>query len=201
MKKLNSYFKSYFKKSSWFKIITDILFYLFIFLMIIPPTRRSLSEIFIKATMTSPGIKTESPVQFLDNEDYRQKITDLNGIPYLISDFQGKVILINFWATWCPPCRAEMSSFQKLYNEYRKEIVFLFIAQDEKEKIQKYFLENNYFLPVYFLQSTSSQNFAINSIPTTMVINRQGGIAVYKKGAADWNSAAFKEKLDILIKE
>ena len=199
MIKLKAYLTNYFKKSSRFKIITDFLFYLLIVLMIIPGTRKSLSEIFIRMTMFRPKVKTESLTEVLSSSDNNVVIQDNNGKNYLIGDFKGEVILINFWATWCPPCRAEMPSFQKLYNDYGKKMRFLFIADDNREKVQKFMTEFNYQLPVYFLGSAVTQTFNIRSIPTTFLINKKGEILVTKKGAANWNSKDFRDNLDLLI--
>jgi thiol-disulfide isomerase/thioredoxin len=201
MEKIKTYFTNYFKKSSWFKIITDFLFYLLIILMIIPGTRRPLSELIIRVTMMKPKVKTENITEVIGIEDNKMIIQDLKGNNYKIEDFRGNVILINFWATWCPPCRAEMPTFQMLYNDYKENVSFLFIADDNIEKIRNFMSEFNYELPVYFLRSAPSQNFKIHSIPTTYLINKTGEILVNKKGAANWNSKDFRNKLDMLIRD
>ena len=201
MGKIKAYIINYFQKSSWFKIITDSLFYLFIILMIIPGTRKPLSEMIIRATMIRPNVKSENITGMVRNEDNNIIIQDLKGNTYKIGDFKGNVILINFWASWCPPCRAEMPAFQKLYNDYGNKMSFLFIADDLEDKVLKYLSEFNYQLPVYFMKSASSQNFSIGSFPTTFVINKKGEIVVNKKGAANWNSKDFRKKLDGMVND
>jgi thiol-disulfide isomerase/thioredoxin len=200
MSKIKAYFTNYFKKSSRFKIITDFIFYLFIVLMIIPGTRRPLSELIIKATMIRPKVKSEN-IEALDFEDNNNIIQDLKGNIHNIGDFKGNVILINFWATWCPPCRAEMPAFQKLYNDYSDKMIFLFITDDPVEKVEKFMTEFKYQIPIYFQRSVPTQIFNIHSYPTTFVINKKGGIVVNKKGAANWNSKDFREKLNSMIKD
>ena len=201
MERVKIYLTDYFRKSSWFKIITDFLFYLLILLMIIPGTRKPLSAMLIRMTMFRPKVQTENITEVISNDDNNMVIRDSNGKNYFIGDFKGKVILINFWATWCPPCRAEMPSFQKLYTDYGNKMSFLFIADDDREKVQKYMTEFNYQLPVYFRESSVTQTFNIRSIPTTLLIDKEGKILVNKKGAANWNSQNFRDKLDILIND
>jgi len=75
-----------------------------------------------------------------------------------------------------------MPSFQKLYNDYGDKISFLFIADDNMDRIRNFMSEYNYKLPVYFLRSTPTQTFSIHSIPTSILINKKGEILVHKKG-------------------
>lgn len=201
MEKPKRYITNYIRKNSWFKILSDFLFYLFILLMIIPGTRRPLTELIIRTTMIRPKVETENIIEVIGAEDNKLVIEDLGGKTFNIGDFKGNVILINFWATWCPPCRAEMPSFQMLYNDYSDKISFLFIADDNLDKIRNFMSEFNYKLPVYILRSPPTQTFSIHSIPTSFLINKKGEVLVHKKGAANWNSKNFRDHLDILIGE
>ena len=127
--------------------------------------------------------------QLVDNQN---RLTNLN-------QYKGKVIVINNWATWCPPCVAELPSLKKLYENYQdnKDIVFMFVAHDKPEKV-KAFLQKNDFqqLPVYFMQSDMPSQLQSSSIPTTYIINKKGEIVVRKTGAADWNSGQVHKILD-----
>ncbi len=127
--------------------------------------------------------------QLVDNQN---RLTNLN-------QYKGKVIVINNWATWCPPCVAELPSLKRLYEQYKNqpEIVFLFVAHDKPEKV-KAFLQKNDFqeLPVYFMQSDMPSQLQSSSIPTTYIINKKGEIVVRKTGAADWNSGQVHKILD-----
>ncbi len=201
MNRLKTIITNYLKKSSWFKILTDFLFYLFIILMIIPGTRRALSELIIRASLMRPIVKSENIKEFINPEDEKMIFQDFQRNNYKLEDFKGKIILINFWASWCPPCRAEMPVFQKLYDDYREKVSFIFVTDDQPDKVVKYMSEFNYHLPVYFLRSVPTQTFNIHSLPTTFVINRKGEIQVNKKGAANWNSKEFRERLDFMIKD
>lgn len=114
--------------------------------------------------------------------------------------FKGKVIVVNYWATWCPPCIAEMPSLQALYNDYKSDVVFLFIANDDKEKVKLFMEKNKYTFPVYFMTSENPPELDSNSLPTTYIIGKNGKIVVEKIGAADWNSKKVRNILDTELK-
>ena len=129
------------------------------------------------------------------------QLVDLNGNSVNFQDFEKQVVLVNYWATWCPPCVAEMPSFQDLYDDYKEKLVFLFIANDEKVRVEKFIKKNNYYIPVYFQITQSPPEMQSNSLPTTYIINKEGEIVVNKTGAADWDSGKVRDLLDNLIQE
>ncbi|QWX84484.1 TlpA family protein disulfide reductase [Cellulophaga sp. HaHaR_3_176] len=114
---------------------------------------------------------------------------------------EGKVVLINFWATWCPPCVAEMPSFQALYNDYKDDVIFVFVANDEKKNVDTYLVKKDYSLPVFYEKSKRPIELTSGSIPTTYILDKSGAIVVKEKGAADWNSDMIRQLLDTLIAE
>ena len=112
---------------------------------------------------------------------------------------KGNVVVVNFWATWCPPCVAEMPSFQELYDDYGDKITFLFVALDDKEKVTEFILKKGYTLPIYYEVNNRPKQFNASSIPVTYVLDKKGNIIVEKTGAADWNSGNFRVLLDGLL--
>lgn len=127
------------------------------------------------------------------------RLVSADGQELELSSFNGEVILVNYWATWCPPCVAEMPSMQSLYEDYKGRVAFLFIARDEPEKVQQYLEKNAYHLPVYYELNAPPSAMRSNSLPTTYVLDRNGRIAVKKVGAADWNSSRVRSLLDDLL--
>ena len=121
-------------------------------------------------------------------------LTDQYGESHRLSDYKGKVIFLNFWGTWCPPCRAEMPDIQKLYEEYAAqgedaEVVILGAAapgmgqEGTEEEITQFMRENGYTYPV--LMDTDWEMFTwygITSFPTTFMIDRDGNIFGYVPG-------------------
>lgn len=131
---------------------------------------------------------------------YNWKLLDVKGNEIDFNSFRDQVIVINFWATWCPPCVAEMPAFEKLYQDYKENVVFLFVANDDPKRVEKFISKKGYSHPVYYQLTKAPKDLSSNSLPTTYIINKQGEIVVNKVGAADWNSSKVRALLDNLIK-
>ena len=109
-----------------------------------------------------------------------------------MSDYKGKTIFLNFWATWCPPCRAEMPDIQKLYEEFqqkKEDIVILGIAapnlgnEKSEEEIKGFLEENGYTYPVVMdTEAEIFQAYGITSFPTTFMIDKDGNVFGYIPG-------------------
>ena len=200
MEKIRKWFLNYKEKSSRLKIAGDIIFWLFILLMLIPVTRREISAFIIKATMMKPRMKDAEEVNKLSDKDYLLSLEEIpTGKITRLGDFKGEIIILNFWATWCPPCRAEMPSLQNLYKDYQDKIKFVLVSNEDENKIMDYFKEYGYDMPVYIQRSALPPSFPVSSIPKTYLIGRNGQILVEKTGAANWNSDKFRKQLDDLM--
>lgn len=197
MEKIKNYFKNYFEKSSKLKIFGDLVFYLLIILLLVPSTRTML----IRATLFRPKVETQEALSIMKPSEYHLFLEDLDGNTINLSEYSNRLIYISFWATWCPPCRAEMPSIQKLYDRYGDKIPMFLITSEERSKVETYLKESDYDLPVYFQRSSTSGIMDIQSYPTSMLISDKGEILVHKKGAADWNSRAFRRTLDKLLSQ
>lgn len=122
------------------------------------------------------------------------ELKDQYGKTQKLSDYKGKVVFLNFWATWCPPCKMEMPDIQKIYEKYEKqgeksEVVVLSVAapntQDEKDidGIKSFLEENGYTYPV--LMDDGGYTFGvyrISSLPTTFMIDKEGNVFGYVQG-------------------
>ena len=119
-----------------------------------------------------------------------------------LSSLNGKVVFINFWATWCPPCRAEMPSINSLYDKFKdnSNVVFLMVDVDGKyEKSYRFIKENGYGFPLYVPAGNIPSSFLGNSIPTTVILNKKGKIAMREEGAADYNSPKIEKFINSLL--
>jgi thiol-disulfide isomerase/thioredoxin len=114
------------------------------------------------------------------------------------AEFRGQLIFLNLWATWCPPCRAEMPSIQSLYDEYKdRDIVFVMLSSDEEfNKIRKYVDRKEFSFPVYQLASPLPEALYSGSIPTTYVIDQDGKILMKNSGMANYNTTKFKKFIE-----
>ncbi len=118
-------------------------------------------------------------------------LKDLNGREVSLKDHRGKIVFLNFWATWCPPCRDEMPSMEKLYNEFRKEdFVILAIDLQESERRVKAFRDEFKLNFPILLDSDGMIGLAygVRSIPTTYLVDREGYLIGGALGARNWAS-------------
>ena len=109
-------------------------------------------------------------------------------------------MVINFWATWCPPCIAEMPSLEKLYNSYNGEVVFLFVSDEKQEVISKFKHKHKYQFEVHSALTAFPKEFDVTSIPRTFVIDKNGNIVIDKTGAANWYSDKVIATIDGLLR-
>jgi thiol-disulfide isomerase/thioredoxin len=104
-------------------------------------------------------------------------ITDLDGRTISSTDLRGKVVLVNFWATWCPPCRAEIPDLIKLQEKYRDKLVVLGISEDEvpPEEVKAFVVQQKMNYPVAMTSPALAKIFrGVSALPTTFVIGRDG---------------------------
>lgn len=178
---------------------SNIIFAIIILLIFLTPIGFHIKVFINKHIYINPSeIAVEEQVKLIN---YNWNLTDNKSSLIDFNDYKDKVVIINFWATWCPPCVAEMPSFQKLYNSYGKKVEFLFVANDKKEKVNQFMKDNNYTFNNYFERSPTPSELVSSSIPTTYIINKKGMIVMKKKGSANWNSDKIKQVLDKLIIE
>jgi len=115
-----------------------------------------------------------------------------------LSDYAGKVVVLNFWASWCPPCKEEMPEFQKLYDELAEseDAVLLMLNQTDgqretEKKANNYIEEEGLTFPIlYDTGEVGGSIFGINSIPTTVVIDREGRLSDYVLGRTEYSKVA-----------
>ncbi|MEA1786228.1 TlpA disulfide reductase family protein [Arenibacter sp. GZD96] len=147
----------------------------------------------------SPDVLKEQKQLVVHN--YNWQLLDTQGQTLNLEDYKGRVVVINLWATWCPPCVAEMPSFQKLYDDYADKVDFLFVANDDVSKVTAFIEKKGYTLPIYYGLSEVPDDLASRSIPTTYLIDKQGKMIIKEVGAADWNSSKIRTVLDDLLAE
>ncbi|WP_412850519.1 TlpA family protein disulfide reductase [Chryseobacterium sp. PMSZPI] len=119
------------------------------------------------------------------------------------SELKGKVIFINFWASWCPPCRAEFPSVQEFYNKYKSnsDIVFLTVNLDENPALGKAYLKDKGFtVPFMISDGNISKEFFDGSLPTTVILDKKGEIRLHHTGVADYSKDSFYAQIEELLK-
>ena len=178
--------------------ISNIFFIVVVVLLIIPQTRQPIQVFIHKGfAMFSPSEVDEAKQEQL--EDYNWKLQDQVGNNYNFNDAKGQVVMVNFWATWCPPCIAEMPSIMELYNDYKDDVVFMLVTSEDREKVIKFMSKNNYNFVFYNSLTTPPKTLQSTSIPQTYLIDKHGKIVIDKNGAANWNSESVRDALNKLI--
>jgi len=118
-------------------------------------------------------------------------LKDLNGNVVRLEDFRGTVVFLNFWATWCPPCRVEMPSMEKLYKEFKnkKFIILAVDMQEDSETVRKFKEKFKLSFPILLDEDGVVASFyGVSGIPATYFINREGYLYAAAMGARDWAS-------------
>lgn len=181
------------------KKISNLIFVIILVLFFIPNTRGMMQIFLTRIFSFSPGlVAAEERVKV---ESYDWKLHGVNTESMNFDTAQGKVVLLNYWATWCPPCIAEMPSLQKLYNDYKDKVVFVFLTEDDDPELNKFMSDKDYYYPIYRSLSSHPKPFVHKPIPGTYVIDKFGNVIIHKVGAANWNSDSVRETLDKLIAE
>lgn len=129
--------------------------------------------------------------------NFNLKLVNSKGEKVTMEQFRGKTIFINFWATWCPPCVAEMPGINDMYNDIDKDkIEVLMVSFDRKfEKAVQYKNKNNFDFEVYAPTAAIPQMYNSSSIPTTFIIDSKGELVFTHKGMANYNRDDFKKFL------
>ena len=138
----------------------------------------------------------------LSENTYHWALTDLDGHPFDLKEVRGKVIFLNFWATWCGPCLKEMPYIQKLHHDYGHRVAFMLATQEDTATVNAFLKKKRYELPIYFFEEEEvPEEIVSKSLPTTYIIGTSGKIALAETGAVNWNSEEIRSLLDRLLIE
>jgi thiol-disulfide isomerase/thioredoxin len=179
---------------------SNILFLIVIALLVIPQTRQPI-QIALQTVISkfSPSIIDKKDRKTISYASW--ELRDLQGNDINFKDTKGKVVFLNFWATWCPPCIAEFQGIQDLYNDYKGVVEFIMVSDESPETIQKFLKKKGYNIHIYSPLSNYPDDFDVRSIPRTYIIDKEGHVVIDKKGAANWNGNAVRQQLNLLLSE
>lgn len=183
-----------FKKILTKKNIGNALFIsLFLVIIFVPSAKALVLQGLMEVGLFKPSITTTSnskatldlgSIRFKDSKDQVLSLADL----------KGKVIFLNFWATWCPPCLAEMPSINQLYQQFAGDegVAMLLIDADGNfKKSQAYFDRKKYKMPIFAAASSIPQVLFSGSLPTTLVLDKKGQVVYNGVGVANYANPKF----------
>lgn len=146
-----------------------------------------------------PDVEAVSSVEERKNPlaDFSLIVRNQHGEKVSMEDLRGKVIFLNLWATWCPPCIAEMPGIDALAKKIEdKEVVFLMLSLDQDfEKARAFHKRKGFSFDVYAVEGNLPRMYYSQSIPTTFVISGNGELVLTHTGMADYNTEEFQEFL------
>ncbi len=149
-----------------------------------------------KMDITVLDVRTETVWDFT--------LPNLSGESVHLSDFKGNVVLLNFFGTWCPPCREEMPSLEKAFqtNNDRGFVVLGIAGDKEKAPVESFVQTYKLTFPVLLdPESQGFRQYYVRGIPVTYLLDRQGRIATMYRGEADWSSKEAQALIDHLLQE
>ena len=155
----------------------------------------------VKSGIEADGTDTAAASDTLTAWDFT--VYDAEGNPVNLSDFYGKPILINFWATWCPPCKSELPDFDAVYADYGDDVVFMMVnmtdgARDTVESASAFVRDNGYTFPVYYDRDLdAAYTYGASSIPMTVLIGADETIVGAQVGIL--TEAQLREILDTVL--
>ena len=193
------------KLITWSNATTVVLALLMIVLVVSPQAKAIMIEGLMKIGLFKPPVENTEPAKRVSgraNAAPSLLLKDPEGKVIDIKDQQGKVLFINFWATWCPPCIAEMPSINEMHARYKNNPKVLILEIDVDNNFNKsvpFMKKHNYQMPVYNIASELPEDFLSHAIPTTVIIDKTGAIVARHEGGADYTDKGFYKYLDGLI--
>jgi thiol-disulfide isomerase/thioredoxin len=148
------------------------------------------------------GLKDASVDEETTDKDFNFEFTiqDLKGNKIPFSQYKGKVIFLNLWATWCGPCRAEMAGIQKLYSNIDTEKVqFVMLSLDrdsDKPKVISYMLNKGFSFPGFMPSGYLPEELKVPAIPTTFIISKEGKVVRKEVGSMRYDTPKFQKFLE-----
>jgi thiol-disulfide isomerase/thioredoxin len=181
----------------FWKKYNNYLFFAVLLIVLLVPQIRFPVQVFLQRLLSF------SPSEIaVDNRetihDFNWTLVHVDETVLNFNELKGDIIVVNFWATWCPPCVAEMPDFQDLYNDYHDKVQFLFVSNDPLSKVKSFADINDLSLPFYMPASAEPKVLNYSTLPTTFIIDKNQQIVMRKEGAAKWNSSKVRELLDEL---
>ncbi|MEO0184455.1 MAG: TlpA disulfide reductase family protein [candidate division WOR-3 bacterium] len=129
-------------------------------------------------------------------------LTSLDGNEYTLSKLTNQVVIVDFWATWCPPCKREIPHLIEIYDKYKdKGLIILGVSTEEKNTLETFSQQNKINYPILLGTNEVFQKFGVSSIPHTLFIDKKGKVRKVQIGYADELIPVFEALIDTLLNE
>ena len=202
MPTLKERFTKWKKNRSIWQKAGDILFWVLIILLFVPGPRKVILTNLNRVVLNvkAPKIIDEEKQEVLSDLDYNWTLAWAENEPFYFTNFRNEVVFINFWATWCPPCVAEMDEIQELYKKYGSRVAFMLVTSEKPDVVNAFMDKNQYKMPVFYLASNPPPPLSYSAFPTTFIVSKDGRVVVKKTGSANWDSKATAKIFEELLR-
>ena len=181
------------------KTILNVLLIGLVLSFFVTPLGDFSKELLNKWFATTPTIiKPANRGQILD---YHWRLKDADWSYYNFQKSKGKVVFINFWASWNLPSRAQMDDIQKLYDAYNDKVDFYIITDEERTDPEEFITRKGYTFPITYQIIGERSPMEILKPPGSYILDKKGHIAVHQKAISDWDNSTVYGLLDELIQE
>ncbi|MDE0558381.1 TlpA disulfide reductase family protein [Algoriphagus sp. NF] len=179
---------------SWGLILAFFAFLYFTGLL--PVVQGAIQSVLLSTGLIKPNLERVDRTD--ESFDYSGSFQDFEGNTIQLSDYRGKTLFINLWASWCGPCRAEMPHISELYKSIQDQegIEFLMIGLDNEFEKSKNLIESkSWAFPAMHASYGLNRSLQSQSIPTTLVVNPKGKVVFYQEGMSNFNTDEFRNFL------
>jgi thiol-disulfide isomerase/thioredoxin len=190
------------KLLTWSNALNAVIVVVVVVVFVNPQAKALVIKAFIKIGFFKAPVQNTEPAPSPAIPAVALSFIDTRGKLLNTADHKGKVIFVNLWATWCPPCIAEMPSVNQMYARYRdnpKVMVVTVDVDNDFAKSLNFLTKNGYQLSVYQLAAELPQDLFTGTIPTTIIIDKAGTVVAKHEGAANYADEKFYAYLDGLI--
>ncbi|TCV05358.1 thiol-disulfide isomerase/thioredoxin [Sphingobacterium alimentarium] len=193
------------KSRIWNYVLWGVLLAVFL----IPQSRIFLQQQLMKLGFFKPKLETvqepaPSESTTVETVTPAASFKDEAGNVYDVPQLKGKVLFINFWATWCPPCKAEMPSIQVLFDKFKdNDQVQFFLVEIENDipGANKFLKQEDLTLPIVYPNSAIPQQWLSGAIPTTVILNKKGELVGREEGMRDYSAKTVEDFIQNLINQ
>ena len=184
-------------------ISTAILAVVVIAMLVNPGIKAGFIRVLMKVGLFQPNIPAEAALPEVGSAAIgAARFYTAEGTEVSLHDLKGKVVFLNFWATWCPPCLAEMPSINELHKHFgsNRDVVFIMVDVDGNSARSEAFLrKNGYDLPLALPSGNIPSELFKGTLPTTVILDKAGNIVMSHEGAADYSSDKTKDFMRRLL--
>lgn len=182
--------------------LSDVLFLVIVLTLVIPDGRLLFRKALLKTGIFNGQMEFVENGDKIGNEAQNIVFVDREGVRHDLSEFSNQVQFVNFWATWCPPCRAEFESIVTLYEKSKTDpnIAFFLLTFEDFSTVDKFLMKQGISqdIPVYQMISEYKGKVFTGNLPSTAVIDKNGSIAFQIVGMLDYADEGFYEQLTAL---